>query len=942
MAISKDVADELRRMARHWGMLTTREQIENISDYHNDIVYEKDDRFKEQAYQIYLNKDGKDKFHRRRCEIALYRVTGEISTFFLDMDAGLDYLMVDKVLSIAEEWRFLESEGLLPLLDDFDIIQEVENQSPPRSRAEILRRFMHFYKARYIIEDWTTENLDVLRRQLFKVRRDARCWRHRRDAQDSSMPPPKKVKSDNPKSSQTEEFDEDRAHRKLINFRHFAENTYETYKEADKLLIREVERLLEGVRGAQKYWTPQSALAQAAAFKRFGLQVEKLLGNKLFFALESVYNSRAEMDEIAQQLRRRKSLSSSSSLTDLSDVVGSWSQAEKDGLAQQLRRKSMSETSTLTDRSSVMRSRSMKFNEDMPAFEPDTSALDKTFGINVANFISISSPTKRKYISPYDKRIQNKRSLIMKNEDPTSNSGAAGSVLRPSHTLQKVDRKLMIKVCTINTSTTIALMDNPMKRRREEKEDLKRLLGKFEEPKQIARAVHYDASLRNSEDDRIKAQALSKYISTVANGLHARAEMQIYRMMGDTSNLGVWAFLAMAGGLCLFLEHKDIDRVYSSGGSAAEVFRAFLDVQKAKGKFERWNQEHMNEVLFTIHEVVKDFQNGISAATTPGNSLTSMILAHVQADEHAEKPLAKKAKFETKPDSQARPGQATDLKSSIEETSSEGQKPSSKPCKQIFEDFMQGTTALLLRQATMESETISGMRVEKAKAMATKPKESWRKYQVTVESDDEDSSQSPSHPKPDIRENQVQAVDVSSAEHVTAKETRTTNPKAQGTDTQDQSIVGSESAELAKSKSRSKMPKDIVPSTALSAHDIPRESTPLERFSAKFNKIEASLKVAEKNQAETKVAFETAKDQAAEAYRSLDSFETRHAKNSTIFSSAFRDFGMDKRRQLLAVQVPIHEEEKARKKFEDTKMEYEKWTEKMELLNQAVEAFEVD
>jgi hypothetical protein len=185
MAISKEVADELRRMAPQWGILTTREQIENISDYHNDISYGRNNQIKEQAYHVYLSKDGKDKFHRRRCEIALFRVTGEVSSFFLNMDAGLDYLMVDKMLSIAEEWRFLESEGLLPLLDDFDMIQEVENQTPPRTRAEILRRFMHFYKPRHNIQDWNTRNLDGLRRHMFKVRRDARQWRRKRDAQDS-------------------------------------------------------------------------------------------------------------------------------------------------------------------------------------------------------------------------------------------------------------------------------------------------------------------------------------------------------------------------------------------------------------------------------------------------------------------------------------------------------------------------------------------------------------------------------------------------------------------------------------------------------------------------------------------------------------------------------------------------------------------------------------
>jgi hypothetical protein len=57
------------------------------------------------------------------------------SSFFLNSDLIQYHLMIDKVVSIAEEWRFLEWEGLLPLLDDFDTIQALEMQSQPPSRA---------------------------------------------------------------------------------------------------------------------------------------------------------------------------------------------------------------------------------------------------------------------------------------------------------------------------------------------------------------------------------------------------------------------------------------------------------------------------------------------------------------------------------------------------------------------------------------------------------------------------------------------------------------------------------------------------------------------------------------------------------------------------------------------------------------------------------------
>ncbi len=51
---------------------------------------------------------GKESFRRRRCEIALYRGIGEISSFFLKNDLGQNHLMIDEILSIAEDWRFLE------------------------------------------------------------------------------------------------------------------------------------------------------------------------------------------------------------------------------------------------------------------------------------------------------------------------------------------------------------------------------------------------------------------------------------------------------------------------------------------------------------------------------------------------------------------------------------------------------------------------------------------------------------------------------------------------------------------------------------------------------------------------------------------------------------------------------------------------------------------
>jgi hypothetical protein len=157
------------------------------------------------------------------------------------------------------------------------------------------------------------------------------------------------------------------------------------------------------------------------------------------------------------------------------------------------------------------------------------------------------------------------------------------------------------------TITTTALMNQAIlgKLEKEEGERIKELLGKLDRPKQIAAAVHYEASLGNSEDDCTRRQQVRAYISKTGLGLHARVEMQIYRMMGETSTyftrkqildldilnpfvavLEFWAFLAMAGELNPLLEQREIHEVYRSDGSVGGVFRVFWSGKKKKKK--RW------------------------------------------------------------------------------------------------------------------------------------------------------------------------------------------------------------------------------------------------------------------------------------------------------------------------------------------------------------------
>jgi hypothetical protein len=152
-----------------------------------------------------------------------------------------------------------------------------------------------------------------------------------------------------------------------------------------------------------------------------------------------------------------------------------------------------------------------------------------------------------------------------------------------------------------------------------------------------------------------------------------------------------------------------------------------------------------------------------------------------------------------------------------------------------------------------------------------------------------------------------------------------------------------------------------VHSSLSSANETPRESTPVQRLSASLPRFEEKFSAVERAHAGAKSTFETAKGKAVEANMSLAGFETKartgleeiltlnpKAGEDWTWDSlrtqaeAFQRFGFDKRRQLLAVQVPIREEEETRKKFEEAKTEYEKWKKKMELLNKAVEAFDED
>lgn len=207
--------------------------------------------------------------------------------------------------------------------------------------------------------------------------------------------------------------------------------------------------------------------------------------------------------------------------------------------------------------------------------------------------------------------------------------------------------------------------------------------------KQIANAVHYESSLRNGEDDRVRRQIVRAYIPKGPRGPHARFEMQIYRMMGKNSKyfthaqeldldglkaltmiLEFWAYLSMAGELDPLLQHEDIQKVFVSDCSPASVFRAFLDVQRVQGEVLRWSAWHLDEVVYTVHKVVEEFQNKTLESSQVSQFGKSLLKHDVgvaaSADIYAETPLAPRliVKLQTKPRSQPIPAQANSMMSS--------------------------------------------------------------------------------------------------------------------------------------------------------------------------------------------------------------------------------------------------------------------------------------
>jgi len=95
--------------------------------------------------------------------------------------------------------------------------------------------------------------------------------------------------------------------------------------------------------------------------------------------------------------------------------------------------------------------------------------------------------------------------------------------------------------------------------------------------------------------------------------------LDLYTLRKLVSVLEFWVFLAMRGGLGHLVDYEEVQKVCADG-SPEEVFRAFLDIRKAKAGCHNWTVDYMHEVLFTVYQTVEAFRKSTQKTDAAGKS----------------------------------------------------------------------------------------------------------------------------------------------------------------------------------------------------------------------------------------------------------------------------------------------------------------------------------
>lgn len=150
---------EMERIAQLVGDIISPEEVAAASKYSAAILNSRDDRIKEQALEIYIDRNCD--WGKTWAEIMMYRSIGKSSAFFIP-SRDLDTAHVEELGHAVGFWVALAGRGILA-----NLAQQLDIQGA--TLAEQLRGFMMDHKLRGGIQEWTKENLNVMRWEIYQL-----------------------------------------------------------------------------------------------------------------------------------------------------------------------------------------------------------------------------------------------------------------------------------------------------------------------------------------------------------------------------------------------------------------------------------------------------------------------------------------------------------------------------------------------------------------------------------------------------------------------------------------------------------------------------------------------------------------------------------------------------------------------------------------------------
>ncbi|KAH6721886.1 hypothetical protein BKA61DRAFT_591450 [Leptodontidium sp. MPI-SDFR-AT-0119] len=175
-------------------------------------------------------------------------------------------------------------------------------------------------------------------------------------------------------------------------------------------------------------------------------------------------------------------------------------------------------------------------------------------------------------------------------------------------------------------------------------------LGSLSTYEEIAEASELLATTRVPGTENHKWVAIRNYVESKANRDWIWVEIELYRMIGQTSSflldgpkldrdpeksesendsklrtlgelelvIQTWSYLALEGALGHLLMHEDVHEVKEQGGSAAELFRAFLRAHNV----EVWNEQELYDVWSYVYKFAEDFRRVKRERISPSPDVT--------------------------------------------------------------------------------------------------------------------------------------------------------------------------------------------------------------------------------------------------------------------------------------------------------------------------------